>query len=504
MTNGGSGGRACLGRVGGWVGAGLAEAAGRLVILSGTTAYLAHTLTPGDFGASALCLSVVTIFAVVVGTPYEETLAQARAVRRADLAAVLAVSLASAAALILAALPIGALMDRWYGRDDLALLLPATALLLVAQGPLCVATAVARRRKAFYAINLANLAGHGAGAAAAIALGLSGAGIWALIALRVVLVVVTAASLCVQLRLAVMPRWSWARLRALNRFAGFVLATRLTENATYLVYNVLVGGLFGLGVLGYLNIAMRLVEPVRGALVAITHNVCFPQFRLGAGDRPGARPAAGEAAARISLETTALIAPTFMGLAAVAPLLVPMMAGPGWEPAVPIAAALAAGGMLALPSQVVQTALSAGGRPENVLHANLAGLAVLALVLAAAAGHDPVAVGLARLGGDLAQTLVTLLVGGRLIGLRRGPLLRALSGIWLAAAAMAALAGLVGIRLSAGLPPGLALAAAVACGVAAYGPLLFLFARPRCLALLGRVAPLLAPRLALRVPAVAR
>ncbi|MDP4006132.1 oligosaccharide flippase family protein [Methylobacterium sp. NEAU K] len=486
-----------LGRIGGWVGAGLAEAAGRLVILSGTTAYLAHALTPGDFGASALCLSVVTIFAMFVGTPYEEALTQARVVRRADLAAVLALALVAALALALACVPVGALMDWWYGRFDLVLMLPATGLLLFAQGPLSVATAVARRRKAFYAINVSNLVGHGAGAAAAIALGHAGGGVWALIALRVVLVLMTTVSLFVQLRLAVAPRWSWRRLAALNRFAGVILATRLVENATYLVYNLLVGGLFGLTVLGYLNVAMRLVEPVRGAIVAITHNICFPHFLKAS----GLRTDLGGTAARISAETTALIAPTFMGLAAVGPILVPLMAGTGWEDAVPIAAALAAGGMLALPSQVVQTALSAGGRPQHVLLSNVIGLAALILVLLAAAGTDHVAVGLARLAGDGAQTLVTLVVGGRLIGLRPGPLLRGLVRIWLAAGVMAAAVVVLGAQLLADQPRALALVTAISAGIVLYGPLLFLCARPSASALLRLAGPLLGARIGARLAA---
>lgn len=475
-----------IGRIGGWVGAGLAEAGGRLLILSGTTAYLAHALTPGDFGASALCLSVVTIFSVFVGMPYEEALAQARVVRRPDLAAVMAVSLLAAVTFILAAFPVGFAMDAWYGRADLVLVLPATALLLVAQGPLSIATAIARRRKAFYAINLSSLVGHVAGACTAVALGVAGAGIWALIALRVVLVLASAISLSFQLGLRVAPRWSWLRLQSLNRFAGFILATRLTENATYLVYNVLVGGLFGLTVLGYLNVAMRLIEPVRGAIVAITHNICFPHFLTAS----GARPALGQAAARISSETTAVIAPTLMGLAAIGPILVPLIAGPGWDAAVPIAAALAAGGMLALPSQVVQTALSATGRPQHVLSANLVGLAVLTLTLVATAGIDPRAVGLARLAGDLAQTLMTLVVGGRLIGLRPGALARDLGRIWFSACLMAAAVALFGIHLSASHASSVALVAAIVAGIVLYGPILYLFARPSFSALARLVRPM--------------
>jgi O-antigen/teichoic acid export membrane protein len=180
-----------------------------------------------------------------------------------------------------------------------------------------------------------------------------------------------------------------------------------------------------------------------------------------------------------------------MGIAAVSPLLVPLMAGPGWATAEPIAAALAAGGLLALPSQVVLTALSASGRPQNVLLAYAVALGVLVLGLLASAGLHPASIGLARLGGDLAQTLTTVLVSGPLIGLAPRPLLRRLAGVWLAAALMAVTVGWLGIRLSAGYGPLVALLVAVPTGVMLYVPLLFLFGRASALSLVERIRPLI-------------
>jgi O-antigen/teichoic acid export membrane protein len=305
--------------------------------------------------------------------------------------------------------------------------------------------------------------------------------------LRVVLVFVAAACLFRMLRLSVRPSWSWGRLRRFNRFAGLVMASRLVENATYVLYNTLVGALFGLTVLGYLNIAMRLIEPVRGAIVAVTHNLCFPHFRNAAA---GGRNV-GKAAAEVAGETSALVAPTMMGLAAVSPLVVPLMAGPGWTAAEPIAAALAVGGLLALPSQVVQTALSVSGRPQSVLLSYVVGLVVLTAALFGTAGMHPATIGLARLASDLALTITTVLVNGPLIGLSPWPLLRRLSGVWLAATAMAAAVAWLGIRLSDAYGPLTALAVAIPAGILIYLPLLMVFGRGSFLALLERVRPLL-------------
>ncbi|MGC5778014.1 oligosaccharide flippase family protein [Methylobacterium sp. NFXW15] len=474
-------------RIGGWIGAGLADAAGRLVILSVTTAFLARILPPGDFGATALTLSIVTAFSMAVGTPYEEALTQAKVVRRDDLGAVLALSMVAALGFLALCVPVGFLLDHVYERADLRLLLPTTGLLLLAQGPMTLATAVARRRKAFYIINASSILGHVIGAAIAIGLGLAGAGIWSLVALRIVLVFASAASLFWMLGLKVRPVWSWGRLARFNRFAGLVLASRLVENATYVVYNTLTGALFGLTVLGYLNIAMRLIEPVRGAITAVTHNLCFPHFRGSALSRENV----GEAAAEVARETSALVAPTMMGLAAVSPLVVPLMAGPGWTTAEPIAAALAAGGLLALPSQVVQTALSASGRPQSVLLSYSVALVILALTLVATAGLHPATIGLARLAGDLSLTATTVLINGPLIGLSPWPLLRRLSGVWLSAAIMAVIVAWLGITLADAYGPLLALIVAIPAGVLIYVPLLFLISRASFDSLVGRIRPLL-------------
>ena len=473
-------------KVRGWVGAGVADAAGRLVILSGATAILAHLLDPGDFGVSALVLSVVSIFAVFVGTPYEEALAQRRVLRRIHLASALAASLGSALVFVAVSVGAGWLMDRAYGHQHFAVILPVASCMLFAQGPLTVAVAVARRRRAFYAINISGLVGHGVGAAFAIALGLAGAGIWALIGLRIGIVVVNALVLMAMMRLAVMPRWSWQTVSELNRYAKYILLTRLVENMTLLVYNMAVGSFFGLTVLGYANMAMRLIEPVRGAIVAITHNLSFSYFVTLT--RDGSRIA--EETRRISDESTVLIAPIFMGLAAISPLAVPIIAGPGWGATVPIAVMLALGGMVALPSQVVISTLSAIGRPEQSVLANVFGLGAMLLVLAVTIGMDPLYVGAARAVGDLVQTMVTIVFSGGLILLPRRILLRRLSQSWLMAGAMAVLVAALGIRLALLMPALVALPLAVASGIIIYGLLLYLFARPS----FDRLQPLLPRR----------
>ncbi len=468
-----------------WVGIAAAEAAGRLALQVCVTALLARMLAPEEFGSAALVLTVVALLAVCVETPFEETLSQRRVLRRRDLEAALAAAFVAAFIGIAVAAGSGQVAAAIFERADFAIILPVAALIPLAHAPLAIALAVARRRRAFGHINLANLLGHCFGAAAAIAAAFAGWGIWALICFRIVVVVICAISLSISMRLVIVPRWDRQRIAGFASFARMILAARLVENLTYLVFNFLVGHVFGLGVLGYVNMAMRIVEPVRGAVAAIGHNLSFSFFMAARGDRARMIAAIREGSRQSGL----LSAPIFMGIAAVSPVLIPVLAGPGWEMAAPIAALLAMGGMVLMPSQIVAAALSADGKPHYVLYASLVGFATLvaALALVALAGLGPVAVGASRLMADIAQSIAIIGFGCAATGLSRRALLHDVAVPWGAALGMALVVSAMHLALPPLIPPFIVLAILVATGVLAYGGVLFVVARPRLLGLIGAV-----------------
>lgn len=464
-----------------WLGFALGDTVLRLALQVGLTAVLARFLDPQDFGGAALVLALVAVVATFVGGPFEDALAQARVLRRPDIDAALAVSLAAAGAGIAVCALAGLVAGQVYGRPDLAIALPVTALLLVPQAVLHVAMMVGRRRRRLERVNVANLGGHAIGAAVAVALGAAGYGIWALLSFRIVTVLATAAWLCVSLRFRPGFLWEPRRVRPHLGFARAVVLGRAAESATYVVFNALVGQIFGLTALGYANMALRIVEPARGAVVAISHNLTFAVFKAaGRGEGPLA------AAAEHGVGQSALVtAPVFMGLAAVAHLLIPILAGPGWENAVPVAALLAVGGMVMTPTQIVLSALAALGHPRHALVASLIGLASLAAMLVLLSPWGMVAIGIARLCADAAQALYVLGVGGPAMRASRAGLLRRLAGPWAAAAAMAACVLGLDAAVPPGLSPALHLGAAILAGILAYGFLLVLVARSQLLDLLA-------------------
>ncbi|WP_245576929.1 oligosaccharide flippase family protein [Kaistia adipata] len=468
----------------GWIGWAGADAIGRLALLTGSTIILSRMLTPHDFGVSALVLILVAVAAVCVGAPFEEALAQRRALRRAHLGAALALSWLVALGLLLVSIPGGIWLADLYGAPEMRLLLPVAMLSIFFSGHSDIATALARRLKRFNDVAMATLVGHVVGIALSLAIAFAGGGVWALIAQR--LLVVVARALILQWRLGywILPRWSRAHLGHLGRFARISFLDRLADNLTYLAFNNVVGLLYGVAVLGYVNMAMRLIEPIRGAIIATSHNLAFSYFAAAAGQparlRDRVEPVVGNAAF--------VIAPLFVGLAAVTPILLPIVAGPGWEGAIDIAVCLAVGAAIILPARLVYTALSASARPEFSLIGALASFGATLVVLVAASPLGPISVGLSRLVGDSVQAALAIALPPRHLAWSRLERFRTLAPAWVISAAMGLVVAGVGV-LEAGLNRPLALILSILLGVIVYVVLLAVFARPALRNLLAVVRP---------------
>ncbi|HRK23412.1 MAG TPA: oligosaccharide flippase family protein [Beijerinckiaceae bacterium] len=470
----------------GWLGWAGLDALGRLALLTGSTVVFSRLLGAHEFGVSALVLAIVAAASLFVGAPFEEALTRQRGLRRRHLRAALGVSWVAAIVLIAASGLAGRWLATVFGEPEIALLLPVTMVSIVFSAHSDIMTALARRLKRFNDVAYATLMGHVIGICLALGLAFAGFGIWALIGQRVLVVLARAILLQRALGYLILPLWSPADLRGLGRFAGLSFLSRLTENLGYLAFNAIVQVIYGTQVLGHVNMAMRLIEPIRGAILATGHNLAFSYFARSP-DRHRLRERARDVVAKAALVTV----PAFVGLAVVAPDLIPMMAGPGWEPAIALAICLSLASALAVPSALVYTAFSAAGRPEHSLASLVLGLISSVIILVVCAPLGPISVGLSRLAGDGLRALCAVVLPAAHLGWTRLARLDALAHAWL----LSALMGLVTILLAAPAAAAshvLSLAIAVLLGVAVYALLLVAFARSR-LAEMARLAGIPVP-----------
>lgn len=465
-----------------WISGAGVDAVGRLVLLSGSTIALSRMASPRDFGVAALVLTIVAVVAVFVGAPFEEALTQLPRIRSRHLSAALAASWLIGAILFALTCLAAAPLAKYYQSPEIEYLLPVAMISIFFSGHSDVIASLARRRRRFNELVYATLAGHVIGVALSLAIAAAGYALGALVLQRVLIVIARALILQWRIGFVVLPLWSNAPLRELARYASFSFLARLTDSLTYLAFNNLVQGLYGVAELGQVNMAMRLIEPIRAAVTATGHNLAFSFFARAAGDAQRLRQLRDHVISNAAFA----VAPVFVGLAAVAPVLLPVFAGKGWEEAAVVATCLSLAGAVAAPSGLIFTAYSAKGRPDFSFFSLVASFAATVAALLGAAALGPVSVGLSRVVGDSVRTAIAIGVAPHNAEWPWRARLSALLPAW----RLAAIMGLSVATLNALLPGGPSiprLILLIGAGVVCYAGLMAALARPAFDVLVGPV-----------------
>ncbi len=474
--------RAPKSRIVSWLGWAGLDAVSRLALMTGSTIVFSRLLDPRDFGVTALVLTIVTVAAIFVGAPFEEALTQRRHLRIAHLRAALGASWLIGFVILGLSVVAGRYLARFYGEPEIAGLLPVAMSSIFFSGHSDILTALARRLRRFNEVAYATMMGHVIGVGLALCLAFMGYGLWALVAQRLLVVVARALILQGRIGYIITPSWSTAHVGELGRFAGVSFLSRLTDTLTYLAFNNIVQIFYGTAMLGQVNMAMRLIEPVRGAIIATGHNLAFTFFARAGRDVAQVRKLGDDVVSQSAYLTT----PVFAGIAAVAPVLLPIVAGPGWNDAVLIAVCLSIASAIAVPAGLFFTAFSAQARPEYSLYSLVVGLAAIVLVLVGFTWLGPISVGLSRIAGDSIRALFAIGLPLKSFDWPRRDRLRALAPAWGLSATMAVA---VAILHQAIATQSLAvqLLILIPAGVLIYFTLLALFARRQAAYLLSHL-----------------
>jgi len=195
----------------------------------------------------------------------------------------------------------------------------------------------------------------------------------------------------------------------------------------------LVGAALGAAALGYYSVGYRLLNFLTDLIVGTVQTVSLPLYsRLG---REG-RPLRGA-----FLEMNRLLAflavPTFLGIALMAPAMVPAFFGPQWAPSVPVMQILAVVGLLRVAPAAASPALTAIGKPSINLYVNLGATVVATIGFVAVVSQGIVPVALVHLFVAIGLLPVTLVIVHRVLALPLQPYLRSYVPAVPAAALMA-------------------------------------------------------------------
>lgn len=436
------------------------------------TAVLARLLAPDDFGLIALATVVTGLLVVLADFGTATALIQRDEVSRSLESTVfwsnLAMSALLAGAAWLAAPAIGLL----FRQAEIAPVLQVLSLGLVFSGASAVPTALLSRRLAFDRLARVHLSAAVAGGAAGVALALAGFGVWSLVAQHLVRTGVDAIGV---LLVSGVPgrHFSVRELRSVASFGVHLSGFNLVNFAARNVDTLLIGRFLGPTLLGYYDIAWRLIEYPKNALTAVVGRVMLPTYSRMKNDRGRFAIAFLRVVASIALVSV----PVMLGLMLVAEPFVLLVFGSRWAPAALLVVILAPVGL----------AQSIGSTTGGVyLSMDRANWLFAWSVVAAAATVIGVGVGLrwgivgvavARLVTNSLLSPVNFAVALRMLGLRLldlGRVLRpiAAAGLVMAAAVLLLLFGMEELGIESGL---VVLAAAVVVGAAAYiGSLLWI------------------------------
>ncbi|HVW69855.1 MAG TPA: oligosaccharide flippase family protein [Steroidobacteraceae bacterium] len=328
--------------------------------------------------------------------------------------------------------------------------------------------------------------------ATTVALAAFGAGVWSLalgmiagIAVRVVALNVAAPAI---LRPTLDLAGTWGHIR----FGGVLLADNLLWRWYVSLDTFLLGRWVGATSLGFYSLAQQVADLPLEKISTIVNDVSLPAYAELSKDRGNA--------AQLMLETIRTHATIgfalFWGLAAVAPVVVPLLFGARWDAAILPLMALATVAPLRLIGSVETPAMTGIGKPTTLLRSKLVVAPAMTVALVLGAGLGGVdGVALAWVLAFPVSYAVAFRPILRAIGISYSAVLQAIRGPAAAAGLMAlAVYGSGRLWLEDCVAPVLALGLEIALGVLVYGVVLgvldrnsFELARARAARLVGLV-----------------
>ncbi|MEM1106295.1 MAG: oligosaccharide flippase family protein [Pseudomonadota bacterium] len=291
--------------------------------------WLARLLAPSDFGVFALTMLIVGAGALLVRGPLSEALIQDQTASQAFIGATFWATLALSAVLtgclaILAA-PLAAL----FGVEALAQTVPALAALCLILGLASVPAALIMRDLRFDLLNKIETLAALVGASVAVALASMGAGWWSLLAGEAANALARTIGVWITHPITPgLPRPAgWPKVAALNWGSAGTWSLKFVSQQ---IPRGIVGAGLGAATLGLFVFAERLFERAAGLLLQPIGAVALSAVSRTQSDRSALHEILRKGFQAASL----LCAPAFLGLAAIAPVLIPLVFGSKWQDAV--------------------------------------------------------------------------------------------------------------------------------------------------------------------------
>jgi O-antigen/teichoic acid export membrane protein len=460
------------------------QLAGQLVAWASTFLVI-RLLSPADYGLVAMTGVVLAFLNLFNGWGFASALVRDRDLDERRIRQAFGLLLLLNGALAAAQFALAPLAAAYFRQPMVAELLRVQALFYIANPFTAVGSALMSRRMDFRRQGQINLAAAALSALAALASALAGLGVWTLVIAPGTLWLAQAVGFAFAARLWIRPLFALRGAGAMARFGGAMILVQLCWFVQSQADIFIGGRLLDAHALGLYTTALFLTQILAAKFVPPLNEVAFAAYSRLQGE-DGALAGAFVKAVRLVM-LAAL--PFYLGLAVTAEPLVRTVLGEQWLGEVELVPVLACAMPLMTLQILFAPATNALGRPALAVRTGLIGALIMPAAFAVGIGWGAIGLAWAWLGGVSALLAATVSMSLPAIGASRAALASAIAPGLAAALAMAAAVALAD-RMLPTLGAAARLALLVPFGVAVYGGLLFLFARP----LVDEVAALVRPR----------
>lgn len=450
---------------------------GRALIEAAELVLLARLLGPTAFGLMAMVLIIIGMCRILAGMGLADSLVQRKTLSKDEFNAVYWINNGLAIAVYLVLVASKGLIADIVNMPAISALVPWAGAILVLESAGAGHRALLRRELRFGGLAVIDVTSTLVGAVAAVLVALLvSPTVWALITGVVIRSVI---SNVVLVMMGISSGWAGRPVidigvaRPFLGFGGYKAGAMVFNYFGSKSDQLLLGALLGSHQLGIYNMAVTLVrEPIRKLNPVVTQ-VAFPLF-----SRVQDSPARLRSGYLKMLELVAFVnAPVIFGLAAVAPVAVPVLLGPEWTGAVILIQILAVYGLFSALGNATGALFWAGGYARWSFYWNMATAAVkpiIVTVAAIAAGAVGVAISVAALVAALFPISYMLRLRS-MIGASGAEITRSVGLVALNAMGMAAVVGTVGAAVD--LMPIPKLGTMIFAGICVYCGLAFLTQR---------------------------
>jgi PST family polysaccharide transporter len=321
---------------------------------------LSRLLDPEAFGLVALATIFTTFIEIFLDQGFGAAIVQRDDLDREHLDTAFWTSVLTGVLFAVVGIAAAGLVAAFFSEPDLAPILRWLSITFILGGLSSTQMSILQRDLAFKSLATRSLIAKVIGGIAGVAMAVAGFGVWSLVGQKIV------AGLAGVLVLWWASEWrpgfhaSRKHFRELFNYGISILGSKSLDYFGRRTDEFLIGYFLGPTMLGYYSVGYRLLLVLLRVVVGITNAVAFPTFSRLQGNPERMR----RAFYRVTQYTSLLAIPAFIGLAILAPELVPALFGEQWLPSVPVMQVLALIGILQSVLAFNASVIKAAGKPS--------------------------------------------------------------------------------------------------------------------------------------------